>query len=197
MPRLFIAIPIPQEIRNKISEQILTNPTFSRSRIRWVSEKNLHITLKFLGETSVNKIPLLKEAIQSTSVITDPFEITLSNSGALPNRQTPRVIWIGIHPLEKLRKVQECLETNISSKGFPEENKKFHPHLTLGRISENGDPVTYASIEPLITTIALIRFSSFFVDQIQLIQSILSPQGPNYYIIHSQKVKNMLISAIK
>jgi 2'-5' RNA ligase len=197
MPRLFIAIPIPSEIRNKISKQILTNPTFLRSRIRWVSENNLHITLKFLGEIPVSKIPFLKEAIRATSDKTDPFEISLSNSGVFPNRQTPRVIWIGIHPPERLIKVQECLESNISSEGFPEENKKFHPHLTLGRIPENGDVVNYAAIELLIKSIELMQFPFFSFDQIQLIQSTLTPQGPDYYNIYSQKVKNMLISGTK
>ena len=195
MPRLFIAVPISKTSKDIIIKKILVNTVVKNPDIRWISENNLHITLKFLGEVPIRQVRLLKEIVQKTGLSHDSFEIQLKGSGVFPNKRTPRVLWIGIQPPETLCKLQDDLEQMAFEQGFEKENRPFQPHITLGRLSDNDHPViAIDSLDTVIQTIKEILFPPFLVDQIQLIESILTPQGPLYHTIYSQNLKNMLIS---
>ncbi len=188
MPRLFIAIPIPHEIKQQLSQEILSDKTFSDLPIRWVPAKNLHITLKFLGDTPAGSVLSLIKAIQNTAAQTEPFPIRLEGAGIFPNSQAPRVVWIGIQPPEPLVKLWQDLEENTAKNGFQREPKPFKAHLTLGRIAENHSHSEKIKIGPLINAASALRFSVFSVDQIQLIQSTLSPHGAEYDTLYTEKI---------
>ncbi len=194
MPRLFIAIPISAVNKEIIVKKILQNPMIRKPGIRWVSENNLHITLKFFGELPVNQIQVLKEITQKTGLCHDPFEIQLKDSGVFPTIRMPRVLWIGIQPPEMLCGLQKDLEKNACERGFEKDNRPFQPHITLGRISMEEIPASHDTLETVIQTVKEISFLPFLVDQIQLIESTLTPKGSLYHTIYSQILKNMLIS---
>ena len=98
MPRLFIAVPISKTSKEIIVKNVLQNPVVKMPDIRWISENNLHITLKFLGEVPIRKVQLVKEIVQKSGLSHDSFKIQLKDSGVFPNKRTPRVLWIGIQP---------------------------------------------------------------------------------------------------
>ncbi|GAP41547.1 RNA 2',3'-cyclic phosphodiesterase [Flexilinea flocculi] len=194
MPRLFIAVPISKTSKEIIVKNVLQNPVVKMPDIRWISENNLHITLKFLGEVPIRKVQLLKEIVQKSGLSHDSFKIQLKDSGVFPNKRTPRVLWIGIQPPDALCRLQNDLEKLAFDQGFEKENRPFQPHLTLGRLSDNGHEIAIESLDTVIQTVKEIHFPPFVVDQIQLIESTLTPQGPLYHTIYSQNLKNMLIS---
>lgn len=174
--RSFIAIEIPEEIRNKVIE--FQNRLKSiHDDIKWVRVESLHLTLKFLGDVEENRLndltALIHEAIQEF----EPFEVDLGGSGVFPNRHRPNVLWIGIlKGKEYLRTMASVLNRSLIKMGFDEEKRKYHPHLTVGRVR---------SRQKIIKTIELMESlsfleQSFWVQELILMKSDLKPSGAEY-----------------
>src|SRR3954466_13038553 len=95
--RLFIAVELPDDIRQKIAahiEQLRT--ALPEVRASWVREENLHLTLKFLGDTPVERVEAVANALTKAANETAAFEIRIGGCGAFPPRGKPSVLWIGI-----------------------------------------------------------------------------------------------------
>src|SRR2546421_9354722 len=96
--RTFIAIEIPAEIRRRIKEHIdQLRAAFPDVRASWTREDNLHLTLKFLGEVPVARIPALSDAVTEAAHEINPFDLIVSGCGTFPPRGRPKVLWIGVH----------------------------------------------------------------------------------------------------
>ena len=197
--RLFIAISLNSQLQQELTE--LQDKFKHLSNVRWVKSQNIHLTLNFLGEVNEGKIPLIKEAMQRAVPGTSPFLISFGGLGVFPNLKAPRVIWLGLKPEEEVVFLQQRLEKELSRIGFIAEKRKFHPHLTLGRVKRGFTPLekfTKQSRSNLrnikeqrkgsltgfikkIQELEQISLSSKLkVDKIELIESRLTPQGPIY-----------------
>src|SRR2546421_13108411 len=96
--RTFIAIEIPAEIRRRIKEHIdQLRAAFPDVRASWTREDNLHLTLKFLGEVPVARIPALSDAVTEAAHEINPFGLIVSGCGTFPPHGRPKVLWIGVH----------------------------------------------------------------------------------------------------
>src|SRR5258706_14848264 len=96
--RTFIAIEIPPDIRRRIKEHIdQLRAVFPDVRASWTREDNLHLTLKFLGNVPIARIPALSNAVADAAHEIDPFELIISGGGTFPPRGRPKVLWIGVH----------------------------------------------------------------------------------------------------
>src|SRR4029077_9287004 len=111
--RLFVAIEFPQDVAGKAMErigalsQVLKDP---RGALRWVGREQLHVTLKFLGETRDDKIPSLQSAIQNVVSKHQPFSLELGGVGGFGGQDGYRVIWLGIgEGSEKAGKLAEAI----------------------------------------------------------------------------------------
>jgi 2'-5' RNA ligase len=169
--RTFIAIEVPEIIRKKI-DNIITDEKKRSLPITWVQFANLHITLKFLGEINENKkkeiIPVLQKVVNEVT----PFHVSLEGIGCFPTPNNPRVIWVGVNQgKENLCSIAQNVETMLVSSGFREE-KRFHPHLTIGRIKK------FCTVDEILKR--QITSDPFVVDSIVLFQSTLKPEGPIY-----------------
>src|SRR5258708_1760268 len=95
--RLFIAIELPPNVRGALKNHInQLRQAVPDARASWIREDNLHVTLKFLGETPLAKIEQLSSAAQRAAHAVGPFEINIGSCGAFPPNGQPRVLWIGI-----------------------------------------------------------------------------------------------------
>ena len=172
--RLFLAVKIPDEIKEQIAEFL--RPFLDiRARVKWVEPKNMHLTLKFLGETQEDQLPDLKEAACETAC--EPFSLALTGNGAFPNLRSPRVFWIGVKdPEKRLTKLAEQLDYNLSQFGWEREKKRFSPHLTLGRVKDRS------GLAEVCTAFEQAEFApaEFKVDAFYLVESQLRPSGPIY-----------------
>jgi RNA 2',3'-cyclic 3'-phosphodiesterase len=125
--RLFISIDLPKEIKDYLFN---LQKEVREAKINWVSKKNLHLTLKFLGEVDEDKIPEIIKAIKEINY--PSFEVSLTNLGFFPSKEKPKVIWVGLDPEDKVidlqQKVDEALLTVVPTE------QQFQAHLTLGRI---------------------------------------------------------------
>jgi len=134
--RVFIAIELPSAVRKSLSDHIQRlRDALPDVHASWSREENLHLTLKFLGNTPVAKIEALSQTAQRAAGRFQPFDLIVGRCGAFPPRGQPRVLWIGIDdPAGVLAGLHRALEDECATAGFAREQRPFHPHLTITRL---------------------------------------------------------------
>ena len=125
--RLFTAIPLPDSVRGELAVIQPQHPD-----IRLTPESQLHLTLRFIGETDKNRTRRILKALSHVSF--RPFEITLMGTGCFPSPAAPSILWVGVryHPI--LRELYDGMQEELYRSGISNENRSYHPHVTLGRI---------------------------------------------------------------
>lgn len=180
--RLFIAVEITEEIRKKLAE---FQDRLKRvdADVGWVAPENLHITLKFIGYIDEEKIDAVINIIKDSLTHIRPFDLSYAGVGTLPTGKNPRVIFADVIDTGGvLAKIHERLDNQLVSLGVEHEDRKFDPHLTLGRIK------TRRNVKKLVENLNSYNgfdFGSEHVTQVVLMKSDLSPEGPIYTKLHS------------
>jgi 2'-5' RNA ligase len=154
-------------------------------RLKLVKPENIHITLKFLGETEETQITkietIMKEAVEGIA----PFPIILKGSGVFPNQNYIRVIWIGLENGENIETISRKIEQGTTMIGFKKEKRAFTPHLTIGRVKSAKNKEKLLQV---IEKYKTVEFEKINVDAIQLKKSELTPQGPIYTTLKDIKL---------
>jgi len=134
--RVFCAVDIPEKITELLSNRIQAlERQAPNAAASWGRAGKFHLTLKFLEHISQNRLVDLSEAARKATESIKPFEITIGGAGTFPKHGPPRVLWIGVEdPTGLLQRLQKRLEEECSVIGFPAEERKFQPHLTLARL---------------------------------------------------------------
>jgi 2'-5' RNA ligase len=184
--RTFIAIDLDHELKKNLS--LLINRLNKGSKgIKWVSEEGMHLTLKFLGEISQEKVQDVENILKKISSMHKPFPLKLKGTGFFPpEKKNPRVLWVGIEEEPNLRDLQDRLERELEKLAFPREKRKFHPHLTLGRVK------TPSKLEQTLLEIEKQRESNFgemTVKNVTFFQSSLKPSGARYTVLSEFELK--------
>jgi len=148
---------------------------------RWVKRENLHLTLKFLGEVPVGQLESVYQAVARAGKDICSFVLAVTDLGCLPNLRRPRVICVDVQDRSgRLLRLQEAVERELTRLGFPAERRGFRPHLTLGRVRRQA---TRGEVEALAKSIAAHRSidgSQVQVDEVAVVKSELTPNGPIY-----------------
>lgn len=173
--RAFIAVDIEA---TRAMVQFLDALRGTRARVRVVSPENVHITLKFLGETDDGLVPFLRDALAGAVEGEDPFTVTLHGSGAFPNARNPRVLWIGVRGGDPLVRIAKHLERALQELGFERERRRFTPHLTVGRVKSRKD---VEGLTELLEAHGDERFGTQRVETLRLKRSELRPTGAVYH----------------
>lgn len=179
--RTFISIEIPDDQKKIVWNSI---QEFKRLNlpVKWVEYENLHITLKFLGEIDEKKLAQILPVLSSISNNTKSFSMQLESFGCFPGIRNPRVLWAGVSQgTNEIISLAEQLENGLVKFGFKKEGKKFHPHLTIGRIK------TFCKVDDIINT--SIKTEPFNVNEFILFKSTLLSTGPVY-----EKIKTFPLS---
>ena len=183
--RLFVAVNLPDDVRQSMwnSAASLRGQSFP---VKWVGPDSLHITLKFLGEVTEQRVNELSEGIDRATVGTAAFELPISGFGAFPNPRRARIIWIGCQLVVALQRVQRNLEGELDGAGFRRESRSFHPHFTLGRVRRD---TKHAALGGLADQLQRLHFESQpVVESVDLMQSELSPSGARYTRLHAARL---------
>lgn len=187
--RTFIAINLNQEIKKTLSLLIdeLDMLDKGKKKIRWVKQEGKHLTLKFLGEISQEKALEIKNVLEVISEKFKPFILKIKGTGRFPpGGKNARVLWVGIEEEKTLFALQSQLEGEMEKLGFPREQRKFRPHLTLGRVK------TFSSLRETLLLIDKYRernFGEMEVEKITFIKSVLKPTGAEYSVISEFELK--------
>ena len=176
--RLFIAIELPAYARQKIRRHVDTlRRELPEARASWTREENLHLTLKFFGDTPVEKVEEMSQTLSVVANRMQPFEIELDGCGAFPPNGRPKVLWIAINdPSGNLRNLYEALEAAYATLGFAQDPRSFTPHLTIARLRNSGNTRSLAGLHQTTTFNPL----SVPVKAICLIRSELNSEGSRY-----------------
>jgi len=187
--RTFIAIELPEEIREalgKIQEELKR----SGADVKWVTPKNIHLTLKFLGDLNEKKLPQIKEVLDEVVRNKTTFPIRFSTLGAFPKIDSPRVIWVGIDQGDSETKAIACeLEEKIAKIGIPKEKREFSSHITLGRTRSDKNLDGLVEEIKKLENLWVGKNPECLIKTITLFQSSLSPLGPTYATLKEASLK--------
>lgn len=175
-PRLFIAFEvIPSETFLKEFAEI--RKTFSRERLSWAKPTQLHMTLKFLGETPQSRIEVIKTAMTEAFAGEKSENLRLESLGVFGSSYAPKVLWSHVKPEEVCRRWFQNLKTALQDQGFEYDRQNFVPHLTLARIKSLDDKKL---LNAVVEKYSSFCFNEFSVKEIILFESILKPTGAEY-----------------
>lgn len=191
--RAFIAIDLPEPIQESIEKQTARlRQSLGNEIVRWVPLKNMHLTLKFLGNISASHLDFLKQMLAQTADTHPQFDLQIGGIGSFPNSKRPRVIWAGIHAPADLTSLQRAVETGAIRLGYEKEERPFSPHLTLGRVRQNLDPAALQTVGAALNTIQVGKIGSAKIDSIHLYKSELNSNGSVYAKLFSAPLSKSL-----
>lgn len=184
--RIFIAIEIPEGVRNLLG-QIQTHLKYAGADVKWVVKENVHLTLKFLGEVSEDKISYIKSILDEIGKSTKSFELNLKDIGAFPKIEYPRVIWVGLGKgAPESKALAERIDEALSKIGFQKETRPFASHLTIGRVRS---PKNREVLKEKIESYQLSTISYQLIGSVILFQSTLTPRGSIYTKLHEVQLQ--------
>jgi len=181
MKRLFAAIKIHPTETFMQHYYSLKKP-LKEEKIKWVEPGNLHLTMKFFGETPEKHIPVISEALGKAAQETPAFGFNIKDTGIFGSKYQPRVIWLGIAPHEDIVTLAENIFSNLKAAGIPRDRQNFVPHLTVARIKFLEDKKNFQQV---IEKHRQVFIQNEEVKEFHLFESILRPQGPIYSILET------------
>jgi len=164
--RLFIAINLSKEVKDYLFD--LQKEFRKFGKFNFVAKKNLHLTLKFFGET--NKLDLIKEKLNKIN--SKSFEVSLSSIGIFPDEDSIRVLWVDLNPKDKILELAKTIDQELIE--FPNDYS-FSYHITLARVKLIKNKKEF--INKLRIKTKSIKFK---VNSFELMKSELSKDGPKY-----------------
>jgi len=176
--RIFIALELPEKIKKeigKIQNQLKT----AGVQTRWVKPENTHLTLVFLGETAPNKVGEIAKILKEASSQISPINLCLEKIDAFPSPAKVKIIHILLRgEIEKLNTLVLKIQKALKKQKIAFDQKSFVPHLTLGRLKKPQN------LDRLLSKTKISQLE-FFAEKLNLIQSILTSQGPIYKTLTS------------
>lgn len=154
--------------------------------VRWVDVDQIHMTLKFLSEVRPERVGDVKEAVARVAEKTAPFTMLMRGAGAFPTMRRPKVIWLGAEAMPELRCLKHDMEWELAPQGFEREVRAFHPHVTLGRATNEARAGDFRGFEALVDAMDFER--EITVRTVDLMESYLSAKGARYEKIMSAKL---------
>jgi 2'-5' RNA ligase len=173
--RAFIAIDLPENIRTALRrKQAFFRPACPEAN--WTRPEGIHLTLKFLGEISLEKVKEVSACLRNLGPW-EKFVVAVRGFGFFPDARRPSVFWTGVEAPPALHRLAERVEEAMQSIGFGRESRAFHPHLTLARFKEKR---AQPALQALLSQQAEDELGSFEASEFFLFESKLSPQGAEY-----------------
>ena len=130
MIRLFIGIPLPEDLRQQLALMQAGVP-----EARWVALQNLHLTLRFIGEVEEPVAHDLHDALSRLNVAA--FPLTLRGAGLFSTGRRPRALWIGVADNPALTYLQTKVERAVQQAGLAPAQRQFTPHVTIARVAKS------------------------------------------------------------
>ena len=176
--RTFVAMEPPAGLRSALAGVPAAASLPATASVRWTPPENLHLTLRFLGDTPEEQLAPLADALDAIAAGAASFELELGAAGVFPDARAARVLWVGLVDADrKLRRLRNQVEAAVRGLGWKREGRPFQPHLTLARLRRP----TRLPAGGWIETVPRCRFS---VKEISLIRSTLKPAGAEYGVLH-------------
>jgi len=179
--RTFIAVDIGKATRDRavaLQEKLAQ----ISSAVKWVEPENLHITLLFLGEVDDRTMPDVCRVVAEQAQQHHPFSLSIERVGCFPNPRRPHVLWLGVgQGTQELCALHDDLEPPLLALGcYRREERKYTPHLTLGRVKADRDGFALA---PELPKRLAWDGGRTTVDEVLVFASVLEKDGPVYTVL--------------
>ena len=168
--RTFVSVSVPKEIVN-IQSMLKSTVEPKGAKVRWVMNGKMHLTLKFLGNTTQGSIDNLNEALFNVVKSAKVINLSISGTGAFPVKGRPNVLWLGIKgDIDELKQLTVNINNSLEPLGFITEKRDFLPHVTIARIKSNQKKIpnisnylntTFTELPMKIVKISLVQSESF------------------------------------
>jgi 2'-5' RNA ligase len=183
MYRLFVAIDLPDEVKNAVDGIVSRDLPGARR----VPLEQLHLTLRFIGDADEQMFQAVKKEL--ATVRGTPFSLSIKGVGHFPPKREPRVLWVGMEESWQLRDLQKRIEHSLSNAGVAADERSFSPHITIARLRESP----LAKVESLEERHREFSAGPFSVDGFYLYSSLLNREGA----IHRREAVFLLVPATR
>jgi 2'-5' RNA ligase len=188
--RSFIAIELPDELKAGLTRLQAKLRSEEPSPVKWVNPSGIHLTLKFLGSVAADRIPEINQVMAASTRGIVPFHLEAGGLGVFPNLSRVQVVWVGIKgEMDRLKQLQQQIESNLVPLGFEPESRSFTPHLTVARLRDQATLVERQKFGQLITGAIFEETYIIKVDSISLMRSQLTREGAIYSRLSSVSLK--------
>ncbi|MGD9280130.1 MAG: RNA 2',3'-cyclic phosphodiesterase [Desulfobacterales bacterium] len=175
--RAFIAVDLPESVKSFLGETQEALKAYG-FRVKWVRPQNIHLTLKFLGDTAAADVDRIADAMALAAGTCPIVSLAVKGIGVFPDVRRARVIWAGLKgQLEILADFQQALDAHLADLGFPRETRPFKSHLTVGRVKGKIAP---DRMRAAIDKLKEVESESFEINKVILFKSDLRPSGAVY-----------------
>jgi len=177
MKRLFLAVELPADVRSRLVR--VCEPLRRRvSDVKWVGEENLHVTLKFLGDTPDQQVSEVGARVAELAFEVPVLALNVGALGAFPSLRRPRILWASVTgDVERLAGLAGGLDRELAPLGFVPEERPFSPHVTVGRVKGSGRVPSLEELAGRCSTGASLPFAA---SHVTLFWSQLARTGPTY-----------------
>ncbi len=178
--RAFVAIPLPSQVINYLTEMISNlKQVFPEDSMKWVHHANIHLTLQFLGNISKSMMNFLIDKLETDHQFCS-FDLTMNKLGAFPSVYKPQVLWVGTTNHQILMDLYKFIQKTTSPLIDDNDNKTFSPHLTIARLRPGVKKEKIECIKQELYKRKDITPISFTITHFCLYQSTLTSKGPIY-----------------
>lgn len=170
MARLFVALDFPDDVREQIA-----NVCFGVRKAKWVNARQIHLTLRFLGDASIEQY---QDCLDMLSEVRVPsFDLSVAGAGFFPPRRRPNVLWLGVEQNPLLTELRNQIDEAVCAAGFEPEERKFHAHVTVARLKEDA---VVDDVGAFVAANALFRSRPFTASHFHLYSSVLGYDGAEH-----------------
>ena len=188
--RVFVAVELPPKVRNALADLIERLRDTQIPGLRLVRPEGIHLTLKFLGDVSKSQVESIAAAVSQAAQAGKAFALELGQPGVFPNRNAPRVLWVGIGgDLSPLLALHQQVEGALATLGFAEDRRGFNPHLTVARIRDGTSKADRQKAAEAILSTQVQPGLRIDVNSISLMQSTLLSGGAVYESLASMPIQ--------
>lgn len=183
--RLFVAVTLPDTLCARLAA-LVGSVEEHRSILRPARADGLHLTLRFLGDTTTADERLVREACAEAVAGVAPFTLSLRGFGVFPNRERPRVFWLGVDAGgREVRLLHDRLEEGLCRRRVGGRDGPFSPHLTLARVRSDASPAARRALGAAVAALPVTEQARCTVAEIMLVHSDLTPRGARYTVVGS------------
>lgn len=183
MLRLFISVNLDHELLAALTkQQDHLKRRLSAAPLRWTRPQDIHLTLKFLGDTDPARLDDILAALQPVVHSHAPFAVTTGGLGCFPSARRPNVLWVGVQdPDYKLQALAAGVDSALVGVGWQPERRPFSGHLTLARVQRSAGTRQRQTLGEMLAELAKSApLGECHVDALHVMRSQLHPQGATY-----------------
>lgn len=183
--RLFLAINPASDLQLRI-EKATSAVRRAAPDLRWIAPDRVHLTMRFLGEVPVDRVPAIGESVDAVVSRHGETPFTLNGIGAFPNFRRARVVWVSVEPHPRLELLHHDVEEACTQMGFEPEGRPFRPHLTIARVPDGTDETTLRALSRAARAVQFAETAE--VSSVDLMVSEPAAGGVQYRLLHASSL---------